>query len=71
MMGIDVQTGSRRYVLFYVKDKIEYASCDPETREMQQFVIERQRAGSVCEPEKCQDQHDDKCEHNKPLPKVH
>ena len=70
MMRADTRTASIRCALLHVKDKIKYPSCDPEAHEMQQFVIERQGVGKVCEAEECQDQHDDESENNEPLPKT-
>lgn len=61
---------SRRCALLHIKDKIKYTGCGPEAYEMQQFVIERQGVGKVCEAEESQDQHDDESEKNKPLPKT-
>ena len=56
-----------RCALFHVEDEIKHPGRDPETHEMQEFVVQRQGVGEICESEESQGQHDDKREHNEPL----
>ena len=37
------------YTLFHVEDEIEHASCNPETYEMEEFVIQRQGVREIRE----------------------
>ena len=54
-------------VLFNVEDPIQDAGGEAETDKVQDFVVHRKRVRNVCEPEKCEDQHDDASEEKKPL----
>ena len=59
------------YALFHVKDEVEHASRNPKTYEMQEFVVQWEGVGEVCESEESQDQHDNERERNEPLPRTY
>ena len=59
------------YTLFHVEDEIEHASCNPETYEMEEFVIQRQGVREIRESKESQDQHDDERERDEPLPRTY